>query len=74
MNATIGELVQRIRAMEDELEVQLALARADLHMSIQGSRIEFEHAVARRHREMKTRLLRYVFEARPLIVLTAPVI
>ena len=74
MNARIAELVGKIRVMEEELEVELALARADLHMSIDGSRIEFERAVAERHRALKKRLLRYVFQAAPLIALTAPVI
>jgi hypothetical protein len=74
MNPTIAELTQRIRVLEEELEVQLALARADLHLRIEGTRVEFQEAVLRKHRQMKTKLLHYVMGARPLIVLTAPVI
>ena len=74
MNERISELLARIRADEEELEVQLALARADLHLRIEGGKIEFEQAVLRRHRELKTKLSRYIMGARPLVVLTAPVI
>ena len=74
MNAAIAELAQKIRTLEDELELQMALARAELHVRIEDGRIAFEQAVLRRHREMKMHLLRYLLGARPLIVLTAPVI
>lgn len=74
MNATIADLTRKIRTLEDELEVQLALARAELHVRIEEGKVSFEQAVLRRHRELKTHLLRYLAGARPLIVLTAPVI
>jgi len=74
VNATIADLVRRLRTLEDELEVQLALARADLQVRVEDGRIAFEQAVQRRHRAMKSRLLRYVFGARALIALTAPLI
>ena len=74
MNPTIADLVQKIRTLEQELEVQMALARADLRLHVEGGRIEFEQAVRQRHALMKKRLLHYIFGARALIVLTAPVI
>lgn len=74
MNERISELLARIRADEEELEVQFALARADLHLRIEGGKIEFEQAVLRRHQELKTKLSRYIMGARPLVVITAPVI
>jgi hypothetical protein len=74
MNPTIANLVTQIRTMEQELEVQMTLARADLHLRIEGGKVEFEQAVLQRHRQMKARLLRYVLGARPLIAITAPVI
>ena len=74
MNSKIEELLHGIRTLEEELEVQMALARAELHVRIEDGRIEFEKAVLKRHREMKTRLLRYIVGARPLIALTAPLI
>jgi len=74
MNPHIADLVQRIRSLEQELEVQLALTRADLHLRIEGGKVEFEQAVRQRHQQMKKRLLHYVLGARPLILITAPVI
>ncbi|MEO7934807.1 MAG: hypothetical protein ABIR27_00960 [Dokdonella sp.] len=74
MNPKIEALLQGIRTMEEELEVQMALARAELHVRIEDGRVEFEKAILKRHREMKTRLLRYIVGARPLIALTAPLI
>ena len=74
MNPKIEDLLHGIRSMEAELEVQVALARAELNVRIEDGRIEFDKAVLKRHREMKTRLLRYIVGARPLIALTAPVI
>lgn len=74
MNPNIAGLAEKIRVLEQELEVQLALARADLHLRIEGTRVEFQEAVLRRHRAMKTKLLHYVIGARPLVVLTAPLI
>ena len=74
MNPKIEALLQGIRAMEAELELQTALARAELHVRIEHGKLEFDKAVLERHRAMKTRLLRYIVGARPLIVLTAPVI
>jgi hypothetical protein len=74
MNPNIASLVVQIRTLEEELEVQMALARADLHLRIKGGKVEFEQAVLQRHRQMKARLLRHVLGARPLITITAPVI
>jgi hypothetical protein len=74
MNPVITDLVDKIRALERDLEVQMALARADLHLRIEDGKVEFEKAVLQRHREMKTRLAHYVLGARPLIVVTAPII
>lgn len=74
MNPKIEELLQGISSMEAELELQMALARAELQVRVEDGKIEFDMAVLKRHREMKTRLLRYIVGARPLIALTAPLI
>ena len=74
MNPKVEELLNGIRTMEAELELQMALGRADLHVRIEDGKIEFDKAVLQRHRELKTRLLRYIVGARPLIALTAPFI
>lgn len=74
MREEVSELIRRIRVLEGELEVQLALARADLHVEIDRGKVQFEQAVRRRHEAMRVGLARYVLGAKPLIVVTAPVI
>lgn len=74
MNAAVDELLQKIRTLENELEVQLALGRAELHVRLEDGKIAFEQAVLERHRAMKKNALRYVAGARLLILLSAPLI
>ena len=74
MNEQIDALVQNIRALEAELEAEFAKRRAGLRFGLEQGRVAFEQEVLRRHRELKTGLLRYLANARPLVVLTAPVI
>lgn len=74
MNTAINELASKIHALEDELEVQVALARAELHVRLEDGKVAFENAVLLRHQKMRKRLLSYVLGARPLIALTAPII
>jgi hypothetical protein len=74
MRPEIGDIIRNIRSLEEELEVQLALARAEIHVRIEGGKVEFEEAVRRRHAAMKVGLARYVLGAKPLIALTAPLI
>lgn len=74
MNEQISALVQKIDALHSELEVELAKRQAGLRYGLERGRIFFEEELLRRHRELRTSLLRYIGNARPLIVLTAPVI
>ena len=74
MNPQVEDLLQKIKDMEEELEVQMALARAELQLRVHDGKIQFEQAILNRHREMKTRLWRYIIGARALILLSAPLI
>lgn len=74
MSDRIVTLMERIRSLESELEAELAKRRTELRVGFERGRIVFEEEVRRRHNEMKTRLSRYVLNARPLVVLTAPLI
>ena len=74
MTDPIAQLLTRIQTLELELEAELAKRRAELRFGLERGKIAFEAEVLRRHRELKTRLSRYILNARPLIVLTAPVI
>jgi hypothetical protein len=74
MNEHIANLMQRISLLESELEAELAKRRADLKYGIERGRVMFEEEVLRRHRELRTRLWTYISHARPMVVLTAPII
>jgi len=74
MSPEIANLLDRIRALEVELEAEMARRRANLRIGLERGRIVFEQEILRRHRELKTRLSTYVLRANPMIVLTAPVI
>jgi hypothetical protein len=70
----VAALTEKIRALEAELEAELAKRHAELRVGLEKGRAFFEEEILRRHRELKSSLLRYVVNARPLVLLTAPVI
>ncbi|MDR3498491.1 MAG: hypothetical protein P4L72_04610 [Parvibaculum sp.] len=74
MNAKIDDLTARIREAELELEAEIARQSAGLRFGLERGRAVFEEEVLRRHRELQTRLWRYVLNAKPMVVLTAPFI
>jgi hypothetical protein len=74
MTTQLDTLMEKLRDVEAEIEVELAKRREELRFHFEKRRIVFEQEVARLHRELKTRLSRYIIEANPLTVLTAPVI
>ncbi|MDQ6997719.1 MAG: hypothetical protein Q9M17_03295 [Mariprofundus sp.] len=74
MNKQIMELIDKIRTLEDELELELVKRREELRFELIGRKVRFEQEILERHRALKTSLTRYVVEARPLVALTAPFI
>ena len=74
MNPKIAALAEKIQILEAELEAELAQRRAELSVGLERGRAFFEEEILRRHRELRTRLSTYLLNARPLVVLTAPVI
>lgn len=74
MTPKIGELIERIRALQEELEVELARKRAELRFSLIDRKVRFEQEMLERHRQFKTGLLRYLLQARLRNLITAPVI
>ncbi|KCZ91814.1 hypothetical protein HJO_11872 [Hyphomonas johnsonii MHS-2] len=63
-----------MRGLEIELESELAKQRTGLRYGLERGRALFEEEVVRRHRALRTHVARYIFSARPLVWLTAPVI
>jgi hypothetical protein len=73
LDSRIRELVDTIRRLEVELEVELAKRRTELAFTVRGRVVQFEEKILRRHRQLKTGVARYLLGSRPLLLLTAPV-
>jgi len=74
MTDRVDTILERIQELEQELEEEFTKTRSGLRFGLEHGRARFEAEVVRRHRELKTGLARYLFRARPLVVLIAPVI
>src|SRR5690606_10087935 len=74
MNEHIVRLLDQLKALEAEVDAEIAKNRAELRFGIEKGRVLFEEEVLRRHRELQTSLRTYIANAKPMIVLTAPVI
>ena len=74
MTNQIDELISRIRELQEELEVEFKKKRDEFGFIIEEKRVRFAEEVARQQRRLKTGWLRYIIEARPLNILTAPII
>jgi hypothetical protein len=74
MNARIAELTAMIRRLEEDLEVEFAGRRLELAYSVKDGKVRFEEFVLKHHKKLRSRFLSYVLDARPLMVLTAPII
>lgn len=74
MTHQIDELIRRIKELQEELETEFKQKREEFQFVIEKKRIRFAEEVARQQRRLKTGLFRYLIEARPLNILTAPVI
>lgn len=74
MTPQLDMLMEKLREVQAEIEVELTRRREELRFHLENRRIVFEKEVLRLHREIKVGLARYIREANPLVVLTAPVI
>lgn len=74
MNPQVAELVDAIRRLESELEVELAKRRSELAFTVRGRVVQFEERILQRHRKIRIGLARYILGSRPLLLITAPVI
>ncbi|WP_375312200.1 hypothetical protein WHZ77_02290 [Bradyrhizobium sp. A5] len=74
MTSQLDTLMEKLRSVEAEIEVEMAKRREELRFRVENQRIIFEREVLEAQRAIKTRLSRYLLDAHPLSVLTAPVI
>lgn len=74
MTEAIDAIIDRIRDLELELEVEFAKQGAGLKFGFERGAVQFEEEVARRQRELRKSLASFLLKAPPLYILTAPVI
>ncbi len=74
MDTLVDDLTRKIRELEAQMDAHIAQRRADLRVGMERGRVVFEQEVLRRHRELKTALLTYIWNANLLVIVTAPVI
>ena len=70
----LAELMEKMKAVEAEIETELARRREELRFRFENRRIVFEHDIEALQRAIKVRASKYLLNANPLMVLTAPVI
>jgi len=74
MDDAIGRLVAHIRALQDELDVELRAKRDRFRYRLDGRRAVFEREIRARHKSLRIGLLRFLRGSRFTTILTAPVI
>jgi hypothetical protein len=74
MTPELATLTEKLREIEAAIEVELTKRREELRFRIENRRVIFERDVLALHRSLKTRLTRYILQAKPMTVITAPVI
>lgn len=67
-------LRQTLRALEAEFDAEVAERRKALRYHVELGRVVFDREVLARHREARVRLGAFLAAARPMVILTAPVI
>ncbi|MBI3701267.1 MAG: hypothetical protein HY242_12585 [Afipia sp.] len=74
MNENVGRLHEQIKTLQIELDAELAIIRNQLNYRLEGGRARFEEEMLRAHRALRIGVAKYVVNASPLVILTAPVI
>jgi hypothetical protein len=74
MTTQLDMLMEKLREVQSEIEVELAKRREELRFHFENRRIVFEEEMLRVQRAIKTGLARYIRDANPWIMLSAPVI
>lgn len=74
MEKIIAGLRQRIEALQEELEREIALKRENFRYRIEQKRVVFEQEVTQRHRALRMKISQFLRTSKILYILTAPVI
>lgn len=74
MNHKIGELLDRMKALENELEQELEKTRQNLLYRLENNKVRFEQEILQQQRRFKVNFFRYALFPKPRHVLVAPFI
>ena len=74
MATQLDRLTDKLRVVEAEIEAEMAKRREAMRFHLENRKIVFEQEVSRLHREIRTKVTRYLIDARPLVMLVTPVI
>ncbi len=74
MTSPAERLKETLSALQAELDAELEERRADLRYRLERGRVVFDREIRARHRAARIRLSEFLAGARPMVILTAPVI
>ena len=74
MNDRIRQILDQIKALEDEMQSEINEQSSRFFYKIQGKRIEFERTIKETHRSLKKDIFHWFMTVRPQNYLTAPII
>ena len=74
MESRISDLLAQIRSLEDELEEALRTHQVQFLYRVEGTRVRFEEAVGKAHRQLKVGIFRWLRESRLRNIVSAPFI
>ncbi|MGV3580993.1 MAG: hypothetical protein ACO1N8_01670 [Methylophilus sp.] len=74
MNDRIQQLMNQIKALEDDLQVALNEQPSTMFFQLKGKRVEFEQSIKETHLKLKTNFFRWLVTNRPQNLITGPII
>jgi hypothetical protein len=74
MTSDIQKIVEQIQGLQRELERRLQQAEEELHFRLEDGRIRFSREMRRWQKEYRVGAVRYILNAKLMVLITAPVI
>lgn len=74
MNNRLEDILTKIRLLERELIEEAQKKQQEFFYEVRDKKIRFQDKVRREHRRLVKHIPRYIIEAKPLNILTSPVI
>lgn len=74
MNATVERIRESLRNLQEQLEAEATEARQEFRYRLENGRVTFEEGARKRGRDFKVRWSVFLKRARPMEIISAPVI